>query len=288
MKKIALATSRKYQELTREEQPLIQLFEEKRIHAIPAIWNDPSIHWQNFESIIVRSIWDYHLYPDNFMAWLDHLETIEVQVLNPVTTLRWNSHKSYLIDIADNALVVVPTQLIKEPEDLFKSWLNSFAVDSFVIKPTISASSFLTHQYALTEWDQMVEQISPHLAERAFIIQPFVRAIVETGELSLMYFNRRFSHAVLKTAKTGEFRVQSEYGGSSKRIDVSESVVQQAQRYLDLVEGPLLYARVDGCMVDDEFVLMELELVEPSLFLELAPGSQEAFVDATIKILSQE
>ncbi|HVG23632.1 MAG TPA: hypothetical protein VND45_05715 [Thermoanaerobaculia bacterium] len=208
------------------------------------IWDDPAVDWRRYGAIVVRSTWDYHKRVDEFRAWLDRMEGLPLW--NPPALLRRNIHKSYLLDLQAQGIEIVPT---------------IFMPRGVVVKPAVSATA---HQIMLLEYD--------------VLIQPFVPEIATDGELSFVFLGRTFSHAVRKRPRAGDFRVQSDFGGSAERVEVAPELVAQAARISATLGEEWLYARIDGIVRDGRLVLMELEATEPSLFLDAA--SADRFADA--------
>jgi hypothetical protein len=248
---IALVTCARLPRLTKDDRLLAEALRELDAETQAVIWDDPSVNWTSFDAIVVRSTWDYHLRIDDFLAWLDRLEACRARVWNPVPVLRWNANKSYLHDLD---VPRVPTVFVPRGGDTgvamrTHGWLRA------VVKPAVSATAFETH---------VVE--SGGLATRDVLVQPFVDEVVSEGEWSLLFFGGQYSHAVLKRVREGDFRVQSDFGGTAEVSDPRQELVAQAARVISAAP-PALYARVDGVVIAGVFTLMELELIEPVLFL---------------------
>jgi len=245
--------------------------------------------WTAFDAVVIRSCWDYHLHSDAFYAWLDSLETAGVPLWNPASMIRWNSDKRYLIDLEQRGVPTIHTEIVRrgrasEVEDAVarNAWKR------FVIKPAISASGFET--YALSApLDEFSRSTIARVASAGdVLVQPFAEEVPEAGELSFIFLDGEFSHAALKRAAvaTGEFRVQTEHGGTVERTSTSEHLVEQAARCLAPLSTMPLYARVDGIVRDDRFVLMELELIEPNLFLDLEPTAPDRMARGIVRRLT--
>lgn len=246
---VGLATSDKWPALSPDDAPLIPELKKLGVEAAPVIWSDPDIDWRKFDLVVIRSCWDYHLRLDEFSAWIDRMVHDRVRVLNPPAVLRWNMRKSYLLDLAAKGVRIPRTRVERD----------------VIVKPLVSASAHQTH-----------------LFRGDVIIQEFVREIVDDGEWSLVFIDRKFSHAAKKTPKPGDFRVQEEHGGSSTPMTATPALIGEAQRILDHVEGDLLYARVDVVNRPAGVTLMELELLEPWLFLTTEPGVMRRFAEAIV------
>jgi glutathione synthase/RimK-type ligase-like ATP-grasp enzyme len=194
-------------------------------------------------------------------------------VLNPVALLRWNSDKSYLAELAERGIATVPTIAVDALTDADLAAARArFDATELVIKPPVSAGADGTFRLGPND------AVPAAVAGRRMLIQPFQHSIVGQGELSLMIFNGDFSHAVMKRAKPGDFRVQPSLGGSEIQVEAPPEAIALACRALAAAPTPAAYARVD--MIADAsgaWQIMELELIEPALFLHRAPGSAKRF-----------
>ncbi|MBY0433241.1 MAG: hypothetical protein K2U26_03935 [Cyclobacteriaceae bacterium] len=281
--KIGLVTCEKEPDLPASERPLIDLFRAHGHVAQPVIWNK-TVRWNEFDLLIIRSLWDYHLYPKEFSTWLQQIEKLNIPTFNPIPTLRWNHHKFYLRELETKGIAIAPTIFIPKTNSLDLSEVNKRNWRKAVIKPAVSASSFHTRAFEMSELPSVENDYRSLAQERDLLVQEFMPEVPVTGELSVILFNRIYSHTILKKARPGEFRVQSEYGGSATLIDTDQLVIQAAKQILSLISGKLLYARIDGVMRNGKFVLMEAELIEPYLFFGLAPGSPEKFVRSCLEL----
>ncbi|MBB2151354.1 ATP-grasp domain-containing protein [Pedobacter gandavensis] len=263
-----------------EESTLLNFLLEKGLAIERVIWNDPLVDWEKYNLAILKSPWDYTDHLTDFKQWLDHLESLGIKLLNPFDKVRWNMDKHYLQEIADAGLPVIKSLYLEKGSVLnLSSLLAGFNVDQLIIKPCVSAGA--KHTYVLREdnFADHQEQINDLLKENAFIVQPFMKEVFE-GEWSFLFFNGNFSHCLLKVPKDGEFRVQHYYGGSVSVQETADKYIQEAKAYVDQFAKGCLYARVDGLLVNDQLNLMELELIEPYLFLNSHPGSLENYYQA--------
>ena len=230
------------------------------------IWNDPTVIWQSFDVLIIRSVWDYHLQYESFIKWLDELKSANIQVFNPIDVIKKNLHKFYLKELLEQGFPVVPTHFLPF-EEVANFSLEDLCVErnwqQIVVKPAISATAWNT--YKLDNSEQIRDFKFPIHSD--WLIQPFVSEIIEFGEISLMFFNREFSHAVVKKSSSGDFRVQEEFGGKFSIIEPNRLTIKTALKVLESIEGDLLYSRVDGVITADGFKIMEVELIEPEMFL---------------------
>jgi len=253
------------------------------VEALP--WDAPGVRWEGYDAVVVRSTWDYHRRPQAFRRWLDALGSLRTTVWNPVPLLRWNMDKRYLAGLADR-LPVVPGELVEAGAGTtLASILERRGWRAAVVKPTISASGEDTWRTDVDRASADAERFRELVGRAAVLVQPFIEQVVTEGEWSLVYFRGTFSHAILKRPQDGEFRVQSQHGGRSEPARPAPALLAQAERVLAQVREPWLYARVDGCIVDGVFVLMELEMLEPALELWADPGAAQRLADAVLALV---
>lgn len=283
--KIGIVTCSDYPQLTEPEKPLIALLANHEIKAEPLIWNDTSIDWKKFDCLLLRSIWDYHLHVEGFFKWLKTLEEIQVRTLNSLSVVNWNRHKFYLREMERKGVKIIPTLFIDKTTDFSLAELKGKGWEQAVIKPAVSANSFLTESFSLTEITTIEKKFHSLAIERDFLVQSFMPEVQSSGEVSLVFFDKQYSHAVVKLPAQGDFRVQEEHGGKTISFNPTPSVIDTATNILSWIQEDLLYARVDGVIRDGEFILMELELIEPELFFHFDKESTKRFVEAVLKIL---
>lgn len=247
---------------------------------VPIAWTDAD-NLSNFDLVLPLVVWGYHL---DYRRWLGLLHRAEAQrwpMVNPPALLRWNGDKAYLAELAERGVSTVPTLAVEACCDAdLEEARRRFDSDWLVVKPTVSASAMGTYRLGPRD------DLPADSRGRPIIIQPLIEEIAATGEFSLMLFNGEFSHAVVKRPKAGDFRVQEYHGGVTLPCPVPPAgAVRLAQAALAAAPAPAAYARVD-IVPDDAGVLriMELELIEPSLFLHHAPDGGAAF---TRSILSR-
>lgn len=242
------------------------------LEVVAQTWTDPGAG-QGADIVLPLVVWGYHAREREWHVLLDRLEAACVPVLNPVALLRWNSDKSYLAELAELGIATVPTLAVDAlaDTDLADARVR-FETTELVIKPPVSAGADGTFRLGPND------TVPAEVAGRRMLIQPFQQSIVGQGELSLMIFNGAFSHAVLKRAKPGDFRVQPSLGGTEIQVEAPPEAIALAHRALAAAPAAAAYARVD--MIADAtgtWQIMELELIEPALFLHRAPGSAARF-----------
>lgn len=278
---VALATSSKYPNLTADDRRLLEPLHDRGIDAQPAIWNDPNQDWCHFAAVLIRSCWDYHLEPEKFLAWIAQLESANIPILNPAPLIRWNAHKDYLRDLDTRGIPIVPTFWPEQNTEriLLREKLRELGWPKAVIKPRISATAYRT-QLATHEDAAIAQPLFDELRRSpGVMLQKFMDSITTEGEWSLIFFGGNFSHAILKKPQPGDFRVQNDFGGTSQLADPPAHVLASATRAVHAVD-PTVYARVDGVVAESQFRLMELELIEPMLFLADHPEAPARFAAA--------
>jgi glutathione synthase/RimK-type ligase-like ATP-grasp enzyme len=244
----------------------------------PIIWTDAG-NLGGFDLVLPLVAWGYHL---DFSRWLDFLDAAErsnLPLINPPTLLRWNSDKAYLVELAEAGIPTVPTLLAESCSDAdLEEARRLFECDRLVIKPPVSASAMGAHLLGPND------DIPSENRGRPMIVQPLIEEISRTGEFSLMLFDGEYSHAVVKRPRSGDFRVQEYHGGETRHCDTPPAgAIELAQAALAAAPAKATYARVD-IVPDDEGTLriMELELIEPSLFIDHAPDGGAAFTRAIL------
>jgi hypothetical protein len=272
MPSIAFITCESKPLLTPDDQHLASTLGWMGWSVIPTPWTG-DVDWANFDLILVRSAWDYHLRADEFRAWINDLRSRSC-LFNSPELLLWNIHKRYLLDLRNKGVRIPPTVLAtKGSAQSLKEILRVNGWNKAVIKPAISATAYQTWITTIESGANDQGRFEGQLNGADILVQQFLPEISAVGELSMIYFAGEFSHAVIKRAKHGDFRVQSDFGGTAERVDVSAEVAGAGKHIVRCAPRDSLYARVDGVMIEGEFVLMELELIEPCLFFGSSVGS---------------
>jgi glutathione synthase/RimK-type ligase-like ATP-grasp enzyme len=251
----------------------------------PVCWDDPAVDWLAYGAVVLRSTWDYQHRVAEFHAWIDRMETIGAPLWNPPRVLRWNIDKRYLARVSYPELSPPPTVILDRGSNVdLRALLETHGWDEAVLKPAISADGHSTERTsrATAGSDQAI--LDTLLVKHDVVVQPLVLEIRSSGEISLMFFGGAFSHAVSKRPQDGEFRVQERLGGKIARTDPPPALVDRARTLLDAHAPGCLYARVDAVITAARFVLMEVELVEPSLYFGHDPRSAHAFALAVRRI----
>jgi glutathione synthase/RimK-type ligase-like ATP-grasp enzyme len=281
MRHIAFATSADYPELTPDDHLAVEALATAGVSVRAAIWDDPGVRWDAFDAVVVRSCWNYHLRPGEFLEWLAAVEATGVPLFNAPGTVRWNLDKSYLADLARDGIAVPPTVWLERGSEVdLGGLLVERGWKRAVVKPAISASAYETWTTSPARAAADAPRLRALLDRSTVMLQPFLDEVCTGGEWSLIFFDGAYSHSVLKRPAAGDFRVQSELGGSHEAAEPPARLVEAAKRTLEAAPGRSLYARVDGVDSNGDLLLMELELIDPVLFFALDPAAPSRFARA--------
>jgi len=249
------------------------------------LWSDALVDWSAFDLAVVRTPWDYTADRDGFLAWAERA-ALQVAVENPPDVLRWNTHKSYLIELEERGVPIVPTAWLGQGTTVDLAALCSArGWSEVVVKPTVAAGSDGLLRVAAGEHDgaDVHAHLESLLATGDAMVQPFRPRIAE-GELSLVAIEGTVTHAVRKLPAAGDYRVQGRFGGRYAPETASSEAVALAEWILGSIGTPLLFARVDLVLADDGTLeLGELEVTEPDLYLEHSERGTQALVDAILR-----
>ncbi|MCD5328959.1 ATP-grasp domain-containing protein [Chromobacterium piscinae] len=235
-------------------------------------WDDAGFDWRQARSLLFRTTWDYFERFGEFSPWLSRVSR-QCRLFNAAELIRWNLDKRYLVELQNKGVAVVPTLYIEKGERRALAQLaDASGWNELILKPAVSGNA--RHTYRFDAGDgQRLECAFGDLVEReAMLLQPFQRQVLEQGELSLMVVDGRYSHAIRKTPKPGDFRVQDDHGGSVHPHQASAEEIAFAEAAVRAVPFDVLYARVD--LVRDgqgRLAVMELEMIEPELFFRFRP-----------------
>lgn len=254
-----------------------------RGHSVdPVPWTDER-DLSSYDLVLPLVVWGYHLQYADWLRFLDGVEVDRLAMVNPPELLRWNSDKAYLKKLAAKG---VPTVETTEVEQLREADLEQaaevFGTAELVVKPPVSASATGTHRI------RVGDEIPASERGQRMMIQPFLPSIATEGEYAVIMFDGAYSHTVVKRPKSGDFRVQPHLGGMTEPCDPPEGSIELAKKALAAAPAKAVYARVDIVRGnDEELQIMELELIEPALFLDVAPHGEEAFANAVLAAAEQ-
>jgi glutathione synthase/RimK-type ligase-like ATP-grasp enzyme len=239
-----------------------------------------AVDWRQYAGVVIRTTWDYQNSLPAFLRVLQQIET-QTRLANPLEIVKWNADKKiYLRDLEAHGARIVPTiwSNDKIENSRIQQWFDQLRTDEIVIKPTVGASAQDAVRLKHGEKTYALRRVFDN---RSFMVQPFMPAIASEGEFSLFYFNGKYSHAILKTPKAGDFRVQEEHGGIIQATKPPGDLSVTGENILKRVSPEPLYARIDFVRTaDDDFAVVELELIEPSMYLRNAAHAPEMFAKA--------
>ncbi len=245
-------------------------------------WDAQATCWDDFDLVVIRSTWDYYRRWEEYLEVLSRIEASKAELHNPLDIVRWNIDKRYLADLEARGTTIVPTlwQPTFDP-DALAALHARFDTDQLVVKPNVSAGADGTFWLTPSTGRDTLSAIAAELETRPVMLQPMIASVIDVGEYSLFYLGGDYSHAILKTPKPRDFRVQEEYGSSIVSITPDADLLAAAGGAMAAIGRPLLYARVDLVrLANGTPAVMELELIEPSLYLRYDAGAAERFAKA--------
>ncbi|MEO0896546.1 MAG: hypothetical protein AAFY71_09125 [Bacteroidota bacterium] len=284
MKTIGLLTCAKIPDLLPYDQQIAAMLGGDGYHVVPIVWDERPLEdlfddLSKADNLIVRTIWGYHEQAERYLHMLAYIEEAEIPIWNTVEVLRWNMDKKYLASLPDRGIPIVPTYYIQSSDQLEEVYTDS-DWEHVVIKPTISAgskSTWRSHKDKLKEDQSRLDLL---IQESDFMVQPFLPEIIHDGEYSYLFFSNGYRYAVRKQPIEGDYRVQVQFGGNYQIHQASREEWSQLSMIRDSLELDFLYVRIDGVWLGSEFHVMEVEMIEPDLYLAVHPEGIEQFAKA--------
>lgn len=253
------------------------------VETIP--WNEPGVDWASYALVVVRSTWDYQHYANEFLATLEQIEST-TRLCNSAAIARWNMKKTYLRELAGMGVPTVPTIW---RDGLARGGLltlfDEIGSDEAVIKPVMSGNAEGAWRLDRQRAKDLAGVLEAYFHGRPLMMQAFEQAIAAEGEFSLIYLGGAYSHAIVKVPRTGDFRVQEEHGSDVRAVSPEPALRVTSDAAMAAVGARLLYGRADLVRHGEEFRVMELELVEPALYLRMDPAAPARFADAIAALL---
>jgi glutathione synthase/RimK-type ligase-like ATP-grasp enzyme len=286
-RRIAFATWSKEPSMTGDDRMAANVLHASGFEVADVAWDDASIGWHRFDAVVLRSTWNYHLAFEPFLQWLDRLDSTGAVVMNSTALVRWNAHKAYLLELADKDFHIPETVIVSRGNGVrLADFLDDRGWASAVLKPAVSSNSYRT--VLVTRDSALARQADLAAITEAgdAVIQRLVEEVHHEGEQSLVLFGDRLSHAVIKRPPKGEFRVQEQYGGVNVPFTPDRAVVDECRRIVAALPERPVYARVDGVRTATEWLLMEVELIEPTLFLFTSGAGPNRFAAAIAERLA--
>jgi len=279
---VVILTDRRYVNITEmstykqhvldEDNYVKKALEKENLKVFRCSWDDPTFNWSSTQSVLFRTTWDYFDRFYEFSTWLNKVST-QTQLLNSERIIRWNLDKHYLLDLQKKGIAICESYFIeKGTKYSLKNLAETHNLNDFVLKPCVSGSArhtYRIHKETIFKHEKIFSQL---IEKEAMILQPFQYNIIDKGEISIIIINGKFTHAVLKIAKKGDFRVQDDFGGAVHSYSPSQKEIDFAENAVKKCIEPPIYARVD-LFTDNtnKLAIAELELIEPELWFRNHP-----------------
>jgi glutathione synthase/RimK-type ligase-like ATP-grasp enzyme len=275
-----------FNNILRDDHYLQEALNEIGVSSVRVDWARGDVDWSRFKCAVFRTTWDYFERISEFNDWLNKVQD-ETVLLNDVSLIRWNLDKHYLADLTHLGIPVVETEYIEKGTKInLQQLLEEKGLTEGIIKPCISGAARHTYRISHKNACEIQPVIEELLTSESFLFQPFIEDVVKTGEDTLMVIDGRFTHAVRKVAKTGDFRVQDDHGGTVYRYNPAKEQVELAERAIALCNPAPAYGRVDMVRDNDgRWAIMELELIEPELWLRHHPPAAKYFARVIARTL---
>ncbi|CAM1354344.1 ATP-grasp domain-containing protein [Tenacibaculum insulae] len=251
-------------------------------------WDDANFNWASTKYILFRTTWDYFDRYDEFSKWLNNVSKQTI-LLNSEAIIRWNIDKHYLQDLEKKGVRICESYFIEAGDKhTLKNLANKHQLTEFVLKPCISGGGRHTYKVNSKNISKHEELFAQLIANEAMILQPFQHNIVDKGEISLMVMNGKFTHAVLKIAKKGDFRVQDDFGGTVHSYTPTQHEIEFAEKAVKSCKEQPIYARVDVFTDNnDNLAIAELELIEPELWFRNFPKAADELAKGIQQLIKQ-
>jgi glutathione synthase/RimK-type ligase-like ATP-grasp enzyme len=273
---VVLVTGREMPREDTESPLVVELLIRRGLEVGVVAWQD-DLDWAAIPLVVVRTPWDYFAQLHVFLDWARRIDAVTTLV-NPLSVIEWNSHKGYLLELRDAGVPILPTTLVLQAAtaDAQRQALDSY-VGEVVIKPAVSVGAIGALRVDAGS-PAAQEHLAGLIADGDVLVQPLELSVLTEGEISLMFFGDHFSHAVRKIPAAGDYRVQERLGGQVVAHQPTERQLEVAAAAIAVAPAKPTYARVDLVRPDDPAV-MELEIIEPELFLGHSPFAADSFAD---------
>ena len=284
-----LKTNTYISNVLREDELVINALKEKNLSVVKKDWNDSIFDWETTRSILFRSTWDYFDKFELFKKWFNKTKN-KCLMINSTETIEWNIDKHYLLDLQEHQIPIPNSEFIKRGSSIDLSLLmQKKNWNEIVVKPTISGAAKNTYRLKEEEIVQFGPTWEKLIYKEDFIVQEFQNNVITEGEVAMIVIGGKFTHAVLKKAKEGDFRVQDDFGGSIAIYNPSEEMVKLAEKCTRILTPIPSYARVD-IIWDNlmDLAVSELELIEPELWFRLNPNAAQKLAHHVDVMLSEK
>jgi glutathione synthase/RimK-type ligase-like ATP-grasp enzyme len=278
---IVLATAADQPDITTSDRLYADALERRGHSVVGAPWDGPRAAFDGAAAVVIRSTWGYYRASDAFRDWTEAMAAVS-RLFNPIALVRWNLRKDYIGRLAAASVRVPQTHFVACEVDAIARVFAETGWNRAVVKPLTGASGYSVELVAREGVAGAVSRLAAEARADGVLVQEFLPEIAD-GELSLVYFDGIFSHAVRKRPPQGEFRVNSRFGATYSAETPSRAVTEQGGAALRTLPELPLYARVDGVVRDGQLIVIEVEVLEPALFMELDPASADRFAEATLR-----
>jgi hypothetical protein len=242
-------------------------------------WRDPAVDWSAAGVTVLRSPWDYIDRLEEFLAWAARVDAVS-DLWNPLELVRWNTHKAYLLDLHTSGAPIVPTVVLLGGSSASLAGIcDAQGWNAVVVKPAVASGAKGAHRAEVGDAAAQ-RHLDSLLAWGDVLVQQFVTSIEGDGEQSVVLIDGAVAHGLRKRPVSGDYRVQEEWGGTTELSEPSASLAELATRVCSILPTPALYARIDIVSIGGAWHVMEVEVTEPSLWLNLAPDTTRRFADA--------
>lgn len=260
------------QNVLSEDNGLCEALKSEGLNVHRTNWDNPNFDWNSTEYIIFRTTWDYFDRFAEFSKWLEHVSTV-TKLINPKSLIYWNIDKHYLKDLKNAGVRIPHTQFIEQGETRqLKSICSELGWEEFILKPVISGAARHTYRFKLADVHQHEEIFKTLISAEGMMIQEFQKQIMTKGEVAFMVFGGKYSHAVLKMAKPGDFRVQDDFGGTISNYTPNAEEIKFIEHAVSACSPVPVYARIDVIWNNqNELCIGEIELIEPELWFRMSP-----------------
>lgn len=256
--------------------------------AVEVPWSQPGVDWSTFDLVLIRTTWDYQERPAEFLATLAQIDASGTRLENTRGIVEWNIDKQYLRTLERLGVTIVPSVWGHGGDArTFAALFVTLQETEIVVKPTISGGAMDTFRLHTPLSDVTLQHLVDTFADRDWFAQPFLRTVITEGEYSIFYFGGKLSHAIQKVPKAGDFRVQEEHGGEISGIPVTPELRRMADSVMTTLAPKPFQARIDLVRLDTgKLAVMEVELIEPSLYFRMDERAPANFADALERLLA--
>lgn len=275
------------QNVVNEDMAILKAMESAGLRTTRTYWDNPDFDWGSARYLLFRSTWDYFDRFDEFSTWLEKVSR-QSRLINPAQLIYWNIDKFYLRDISDLGVRIPPTLFVEKGTHTRLAGLTSdLGWEEYVIKPAISGAARHTYRFLAEDMPQYEEVFSELIAGERMLIQQFQHHILTKGEVAFMVFGGRYSHAVQKIARKGDFRVQDNFGGTVHHYNASKNEIEFVEKTISSCPLMPVYARVDALWDNNgDLCLGELEIIEPELWFRMDTEAAVRFTEAVKNYIS--